>query len=75
MNDNLYGVHVPEATITRLERAADPRAESIRICVELLQELSEIPGVAGAHLMAPRQEAAIAEVIEASGLLARRKAA
>lgn len=75
MNDNLYGVRVPEPIVTRLERAADPRAESIRVCVELLQELAEIPGVAGAHLMAPRQEEAIAEAIDASGLLARRKAA
>lgn len=75
MNDNLYGVHVPETIVDRLERAADPRAESIRICVDLLQELETIPGVAGAHLMAPRQEEAIAESIEASGLLARRRAA
>ena len=75
MTDNLFGVHVPEPIIARLEQAADPRAESIRICVDLLQELSEIPGVAGAHLMAPRQEAAIAEAIEESGLLARRQAA
>lgn len=75
MNENLYGVHVPEQIVDRLEKAADPRAESIRICVELLQELAEIPGVAGAHLMAPRQEEAIAEAIEASGLLARREAA
>jgi methylenetetrahydrofolate reductase (NADPH) len=75
MNENLYGVRVPEPIVTRLEKAADPRVESIRICVELLQELAEIPGVAGAHLMAPRQEEAIAEAIDASGLLARRKAA
>lgn len=75
MNDNLFGVHVPEPIVDRLERAADPRAESIRICVDLLQELAEMPGVAGAHLMAPRQEAAIAEAIEESGLLARRQAA
>jgi methylenetetrahydrofolate reductase (NADPH) len=75
MNENLFGVHVPEAIVTRLEGAADQRAEGRRICVELLQELAEIPGVAGAHLMAPRQEQAIAEVIAESGLLARRGAA
>lgn len=75
MNDNLHGVRVPDVLIARLERARDPRAESIRICTELLQEIAEMPGVAGAHLMAPNAEAAIAEVIESSGLLARRKAA
>lgn len=74
MNENLFGVHIPEATVARLEAAADQRAEGRRICVELLQELSGIEGVAGAHLMAPRQEQAIAEVIAESGLLARRPA-
>jgi methylenetetrahydrofolate reductase (NADPH) len=75
MNDNLFGVSVPAPIVERLERAVDPRAESIRICVDLMQEIAEIPGVAGAHLMAPRAEEAIAEAIDASGLLARRKAA
>jgi len=75
MNENLFGVHVPEPLIARLERAADQRAEGRRICVELLQELAEIKGIAGAHLMAPRQEQACAEAIAESGLLGRRKAA
>ena len=75
MIGNLRGVHIPEPLIERLEQAADPRAEGRRICIELLQELVEIDGVAGAHLMAPRGEATIAETIAESGLLARRPAA
>jgi 5,10-methylenetetrahydrofolate reductase len=75
MNENLFGVHVPEPLIARLEAAQDQRAEGRRICVELLQELAEIKGVAGAHLMAPRQEQACADAITESGLLGRRKAA
>ncbi len=75
MNENLFGVHMPPAILERLARAADQRAEGRRICVELLQELAEIPGVAGAHLMAPKQERAIAEAIAESGLLDRRGAA
>jgi methylenetetrahydrofolate reductase (NADH) len=75
MNENLFGVHIPEPLIARLEKAVDQRAEGRRICVELLEELSEIDGVAGAHLMAPKQEQACAEVIAESGLLSRRKAA
>ena len=61
--------------IARLEGAPDQRAEGRRICVELLQELAEIKGIAGAHLMAPRQEQACAEAIAESGLLGRRRAA
>jgi len=72
MNANLWGVSIPEALIRRLEQAPDPTAEGRRICVELLQELAEIEGVAGAHMMGPKQEEAIAEVIAESGLLARR---
>jgi methylenetetrahydrofolate reductase (NADPH) len=75
MNEHLFGVTIPEAIVARLEAASDQRAEGRKICVELLQELSEIDGVAGAHLMAPRQELAIAESIAESGLLKKREAA
>ena len=68
MNENLFGVHIPDAVISRLESAKDPRAEGIRLCVELIDELRGMEGVAGAHLMAPRGERAIAEAIVQSGL-------
>jgi methylenetetrahydrofolate reductase (NADPH) len=66
MNENLFGVHVPEATIDRLEKAEDQAAEGRAICVELIDGLRQISGVAGAHLMAPAQGPdAIARVLEA----------
>lgn len=72
MNDNLFGVSVPEPVIDRLERAADPALEGRRICVELIQALREVPGLAGVHIMAPRQGSeAIAAVIDEAGLAAR----
>jgi len=69
MNDNLFGVHVPDDIIKRLEGAQDQRAEGRAICAELLQGFSEIEGCAGAHLMAPHGEASCAQVIQESGLL------
>ena len=69
MNDNLFGVHVPDSIIERLEGADDQRAEGRAICAELLQGFSEIEGCAGAHLMAPHGEAGCAQVIRESGLL------
>ena len=48
-----------------MEQAADPAREGIAICVELIEELSTIPGVAGVHIMAPGNDAAIPEVIAA----------
>lgn len=75
MNANLFGVKIPEQLIRRLEQAPHPETEGRRICVELLHEFAEIKGVAGAHLMGPRREQSIAEVIAESGLLNKRKAA
>jgi len=65
MNENLFGVHVPDDIIARLESAKDAAAEGRRICAELITGLREIPGVAGAHVMAPAQGPdAIAQVLE-----------
>ena len=72
MNQNLFGVHVPDAIIERLEGAEDQRAEGRAICAELLHGFSEIEGCAGAHLMAPHGEASCAQVIAESGLLGLR---
>ena len=68
MNENLFGVTVPEAIIARLEAASDQAAEGRRVCAELIEGLKAIPGVAGAHIMAPAQGTdAIAAVLEAIG--------
>ena len=69
MRDNLFGTLMPDAVIERLEGAADARAEGVDICIELLQELADIPGIAGAHIMAPLNEASVPEVIERSGVV------
>jgi methylenetetrahydrofolate reductase (NADPH) len=74
MHENLWGVSIPEPIIRRLDGAADQKAEGRKICAELIQELATIPGVAGAHLMAPRQEVEMAAAILASGVRARRGA-
>jgi methylenetetrahydrofolate reductase (NADPH) len=66
MRERLYGTVIPDATIERLEAAADPAAVGGKLCLELLEEFATIPGVAGAHIMAPGNEAAIADVIRAA---------
>ncbi len=68
MNKNLWGVHVPDATIARLEAAADPKQEGIRICAEQISALQAVPGVAGVHVMGPGSETAAAQAIELSGV-------
>jgi methylenetetrahydrofolate reductase (NADPH) len=76
MQKHLYGTIIPETYIERLERAADPAAEGQRIAIELIEELAAIPGIAGVHIMAPANEAAVPAVIgEARKRLPRRKTA
>jgi methylenetetrahydrofolate reductase (NADPH) len=65
MKSHLYGTIIPDAYIERLEKAGDPGREGIAICVELIEELATIQGVAGVHIMAPGNDAAIPEVIAA----------
>jgi len=65
MNDNLFGVTVPDQTIKRMEAADDQRAEGRLICAEIVSGLRDVAGVNGVHIMAPMQNGeAIARTIE-----------
>jgi methylenetetrahydrofolate reductase (NADPH) len=66
MQHHLYGTIIPDEFIARLEKAADPAREGLSLCVELIEELSTIRGVAGVHIMAPGNDAAIPEAIKAA---------
>jgi len=68
VRDNVKGALVPDSIIERLEQASDPELEGIHICAELLQELTTIPGVSGANLLALAKLEAIPAAIEASGV-------
>jgi methylenetetrahydrofolate reductase (NADPH) len=63
MKNHLHGTIIPDALIARMDKAANPAREGARICLELIGELAAIPGVAGVHIMAPGNDAAIPEVI------------
>lgn len=65
IKEKLFGSIVPDAMIARMEGASDPIAEGKAILTDYLLEISEIPGVAGAHIMAPNNDDAVPEVIEA----------
>ena len=47
ITEKLFGAIIPDAIVTRLERASDPAAEGRRICLDLIAELAEVPHVAG----------------------------
>jgi 5,10-methylenetetrahydrofolate reductase len=72
MRSRVPGVHIPDAVIERLERASKPKDEGKRICIEMIQRVAELQGVAGVHVMAYRQEELVADIITQSGVLERR---
>jgi methylenetetrahydrofolate reductase (NADPH) len=71
MRDNVAGLTVPDYWLERLEKAEDKPAEGIRMCVEQIEKLREIEGVAGIHLMAIEWEEKVPEIVKAAGLLPR----
>lgn len=72
MRQHVPGVHIPDEIIKRLAGAYDQKREGQQICIELIQQIREIDGVAGVHVMAYRQEESVVEIIEKSGLLGGR---
>lgn len=68
IKSSVPGVIIPDNIIERLERAGDERQEGKRICMETLNEIRQIEGVAGVHLMSYRKERLLAEIISESDL-------
>ena len=55
----------------RTARRAAWQQEGIDICVEIIQQVREIPGVSGVHIMAIEWEEAVPTIVEKAGLLPR----
>lgn len=53
------------------DRSAAWAAEGIRICIELIEQLREIAGVSGVHIMAIEWEDAVKPIVEGAGLYPR----
>ena len=73
MKNKVSGMDVPDALIKRMEGVPKERQreEGIRICVETIQRLKEMPGVKGVHVMAIEWEEVVGEIAERAGLLPR----
>lgn len=71
MRDNVSGVNIPEDIVTRMEKAEDAEAVGVKIALELIAKVKEIPGVHGIHIMAVGWEKRVPEIIERAGLLPR----
>jgi methylenetetrahydrofolate reductase (NADPH) len=84
MRDRIPGMSVPDAIVDRMaaavegidtdnkpERSAAWKAEGIKICIEQIQQIREIEGVAGVHIMGIEWEEAIRPIVQSAGLLPR----
>ncbi len=71
MRDYVSGVSVPDELVTRMEQAENAKEEGARIVVEIIEQLKEIPGVHGVHIMAVGWEDIVPEITKQAGLLPR----
>ena len=67
------GMDVPDEIISRLQGAKDKENEGINICVDIINQIREIKGVAGVHVMAIEWETAVPEIVSRAGLSQRPK--
>ena len=84
MATQVPGMDVPDEIVQRMSgaikgipkeekkaRRAAWQEEGINICVEIIQQVREIPGVSGVHIMAIEWEEAVPTIVEKAGLLPR----
>ena len=71
MRSGVPGMRLPDELVERIERAADAKAEGIRICVETIEQLKRVPGVHGIHIMAVASEDSVPGIVKAAGLSPR----
>lgn len=73
MRDSVAGCEVPNELVKRMEGTPKEkwREEGIRICVEIIQQMQDIPGIAGVHIMAIEWEEAVPKIVEQAKLLPR----
>ena len=70
MAEKVAGMDVPQELIARMNRtppAAQPE-EGIQICSEIIQQVRELPGVAGIHIMAVHWAEAVPEIVQRAAL-------
>lgn len=71
MRDYVSGLMVPDELVVRMENAKDAREEGVEIALEIIEEIREIPGVHGIHIMAVAWEEVVPLIAERAGLLPR----
>ena len=73
MNSEVAGISIPDELIKRMEGASDPKEESVKIALEMIEQVKNIKGVAGIHLIPIGWESITPRILDEAGLLPRPK--
>ena len=65
MRKNLWGINISDEIIDRLDKSVDSTAEGEKICIEIIDQMKNLPGIDGVHLMGPNCESQSANIIKA----------
>jgi methylenetetrahydrofolate reductase (NADPH) len=71
MRDKVPGVVVPDEIVARMEDAKNAKEEGLKICLEIIEQIKDIPAIHGIHIMAVGWEDIVPIVVERAGLLPR----
>jgi 5,10-methylenetetrahydrofolate reductase len=71
MREGIPGLRIPEALVSRMEKATDASEVGAKFAVEIIEQLRAIPGVKGVHIMAVAWEESVPRIVKESGLLPR----
>ncbi len=73
MKNRVPGMDVPDEVVKRMSGVSKDRQaeEGIKIAVETIEQLKEVEGVRGFHIMAIEWEQKVPEIVERAGLLPR----
>jgi methylenetetrahydrofolate reductase (NADPH) len=73
MANNVPGMDVPDELLKRMKDTPKEKQaeEGISIAVEIIEELRQMPGIAGVHIMAIEWEEKVGEIAEKAKLLPR----
>jgi methylenetetrahydrofolate reductase (NADPH) len=74
MATKVAGMDIPDAVIERIKgvEKKKQKQEGIKIAVETIQQLKEVEGVRGVHIMAIEWEEAVPEIVKEAKLLPRK---
>jgi methylenetetrahydrofolate reductase (NADPH) len=73
MKNKVSGMAIPDPILQRMEGVPKDRQreEGLRICVETIERLKEMPGIKGVHIMAIEWEEIVGDIVKEAGLFPR----